>query len=205
MEVMGKRAFITAATVSLILISILAGMQVVEVSKANFVPQASINLIWSPTNKTYTSNSLMLNATFSFAVTKDNLILYSLDGNDNVTVTGVKYQIDLLWQGINVTTPLPLLSEDSHRLDIYVLPYPALNYSLPDKQTIFFTIGTRLITVPTDHPTIQAALDKTVDGDTVLVKRGTYAENPVVNKSISLIGEDRDTTEVDVTTGLNTK
>jgi parallel beta-helix repeat protein len=199
---MSKRAFIAATTISIIIISILAGMQVVEVAKANFVPQASINLIWSPTNKTYTSNSLILDATFSFAVAKGNLILYSLDGNENVTVTGVKYQLDLLWQGINVTTPLPLLSEGSHHLDIYALPYPALNYGLPDKQTVFFTISTRLITVPTDYPTIQAALDKTVDGDTVLVKRGTYAENPVVNKSISLIGEDRDTTEVDVTTGL---
>ncbi len=183
-------------------VSVLANTEVFNFAKANFVPQASINIIWSPQNNTYASNSLTLNASFSFAVTKDNLILYSLDENDNVTVTGVKHQIDLLWQGINVTAPLPLLSEGSHRLDIYALPYPALNYSQPDKQTVFFTISTRLITVPTDYPTIQAALDKAVDGDTVLVKRGTYAENPVVNKSISLIGEDRDITEVDVTTGL---
>ena len=199
---MSRKTAITAFVLSLFFISAFAGLQAVEVAVANFVPQASINFIWSPQNSTYTSNSLTLNASFSFAVTKDNLILYSLDGNDNVTVTGVKYQIDLLWQGINVTAPLPLLSEGPHRLDIYALPYPALNYSQLDKQTVLFTIRTRLITVPTDYPTIQAALDKSVDGDIVLVKRGTYVENPVVNKSISLVGEDRDVTELDVTTGL---
>ena len=183
-------------------VSLFANTEVFNFAKANFVPQASINLIWSPQNSTYASNSLTLNATFSFAVTKDNLILYSLDGNNNVTVSGIKYQIDLLWQGINVTTPLPLLSEGSHRLDIYALPYPALNYSLPDKQTVFFTIGTKLITVPTDYPTIQAAIDSAVDGDTIFVKKGTYAENPAIDKSISIFGEDRDTTEIDVSTGF---
>jgi nitrous oxidase accessory protein len=60
----------------------------------------------------------------------------------------------------------------------------------------------RTILVPADYSTIQEAIDNAVEGDTVYVKKGVYVENPVVNKSISLVGEDRDSTVIDVTAGL---
>jgi nitrous oxidase accessory protein len=60
----------------------------------------------------------------------------------------------------------------------------------------------KTIIVPDDYPTIQAAIDNASEGDTILVKKGVYVENPVVNKSVSLIGEDRDSTVIDVTAGL---
>jgi pectin methylesterase-like acyl-CoA thioesterase len=44
----------------------------------------------------------------------------------------------------------------------------------------------KTITVPDDYPTIQAALNNAVDGDTIFVKKGVYVENPIVNKSVSL-------------------
>jgi nitrous oxidase accessory protein len=62
--------------------------------------------------------------------------------------------------------------------------------------------NSRTITVPTDYPSIQAAVNNAVDGDTIYIKSGYYAENPVVNKSVSLIGEERDKTVIDVTAGL---
>jgi parallel beta-helix repeat protein len=43
---------------------------------------------------------------------------------------------------------------------------------------------------------IQDAIDNASDGDTVFVFSGTYYENVVVNKTISLVGEDRNTTEI---------
>jgi nitrous oxidase accessory protein len=58
------------------------------------------------------------------------------------------------------------------------------------------------IVVPKDYSTIQAAVNSAVDGDTIFVRKGTYVENPVVNKSISLIGEDWSSTRLDVSTGL---
>jgi nitrous oxidase accessory protein len=58
------------------------------------------------------------------------------------------------------------------------------------------------IVVPDDYTLIQDAINKAREGDTIFVKRGVYVENPVVNKSISLIGEDRDSTVIDVTAGL---
>jgi nitrous oxidase accessory protein len=60
----------------------------------------------------------------------------------------------------------------------------------------------RVITVPDDYPTIKSAITNANDGDTIFVKKGVYVENPVVNKSVSLVGEDRDSTVIDVTTGL---
>jgi nitrous oxidase accessory protein len=58
------------------------------------------------------------------------------------------------------------------------------------------------MSVPDDFPTIQAALNRAVYGDTIYVKKGTYVENPIVNKSVSLVGEDWDATIIDVSTGL---
>jgi uncharacterized protein (TIGR02145 family) len=54
------------------------------------------------------------------------------------------------------------------------------------------------IFIPQDYPTIQAGIDATSDGDTVLVSAGTYVENVNFNgKNIALIGVDRETTIID--------
>lgn len=45
--------------------------------------------------------------------------------------------------------------------------------------------------------TIQEAINNATSGDTIFVKAGTYYEQVVVNKTVSLIGEDRDSTIVD--------
>lgn len=48
-----------------------------------------------------------------------------------------------------------------------------------------------------NYTTIQAAIDDANPGDTIYVYNGTYYENIVVYKSLSLVGEDRDTTTID--------
>jgi parallel beta-helix repeat protein len=53
------------------------------------------------------------------------------------------------------------------------------------------------IIVPDDYPTIQEAINNAVSGDTILVKAGTYYEHVVVNRSITLVGEDANTTIID--------
>jgi nitrous oxidase accessory protein len=60
----------------------------------------------------------------------------------------------------------------------------------------------KTITVPDDYLTIESAINNANEGDTIFVKKGVYVENPVVNKSISLVGENRDSTVIDVTAGL---
>ena len=54
-----------------------------------------------------------------------------------------------------------------------------------------------LIYVPTDYPTIQEAISHANPGDTISVHKGSYYENVVVNKSVSLVAEDRDSTIID--------
>ena len=50
---------------------------------------------------------------------------------------------------------------------------------------------------PGNYTRIQDAIDNTSDGDTVFVFNGTYYENIVIDNSINLIGENKDTTVID--------
>jgi parallel beta-helix repeat protein len=48
-----------------------------------------------------------------------------------------------------------------------------------------------------DFTTIQEAINNATNGDKIIVHNGTYYENVVVNKSVSLVGEDRNSTILD--------
>lgn len=70
--------------------------------------------------------------------------------------------------------------------------------------TVLFFIGifpcnaiAQTITVPDDHSTIQMAIDAAVPGNTVFVRSGMYYEHVTINKSLTLQGEDRETTIID--------
>ncbi|MBD3344825.1 MAG: DUF1565 domain-containing protein [Chitinivibrionales bacterium] len=52
----------------------------------------------------------------------------------------------------------------------------------------------RKIIVPKDAPTIQRAIDKAEDGDTVYVLNGIYKENIVLKEYVTLVGQDREKT-----------
>jgi parallel beta-helix repeat protein len=55
----------------------------------------------------------------------------------------------------------------------------------------------RIIIVPDNYPTIQAGINAANLGDTIYVRAGTYYENVVVNKIVSLVGENKNTTIID--------
>ena len=44
------------------------------------------------------------------------------------------------------------------------------------------------INVPNDYSTIQAAINASINGDTISIESGTYNENIVIDKNISLVG-----------------
>jgi hypothetical protein len=56
------------------------------------------------------------------------------------------------------------------------------------------------ITVPDDYPTIQEAIDAANAGDTIYVKSGSYS-NIVVNKPLTLIGENSESTSITANSG----
>jgi parallel beta-helix repeat protein len=53
------------------------------------------------------------------------------------------------------------------------------------------------IVVPDDYSTIQEAINAANEGDTVFVRNGTYHERLVVNKTLSLVGEEPQNTTID--------
>ncbi|MCW4017601.1 MAG: right-handed parallel beta-helix repeat-containing protein [Candidatus Bathyarchaeota archaeon] len=54
----------------------------------------------------------------------------------------------------------------------------------------------KTITVPDDYSSIQAAVGNATAGDTVFVRKGTYRESVEIDKSLSLIGEDSQSTVI---------
>jgi len=62
---------------------------------------------------------------------------------------------------------------------------------------IIHPVKAAIITVPDDYSTIQKAINAANSGDTIYVKAGTYYEHVIVNKSLSLIGENKSTTIID--------
>jgi len=55
----------------------------------------------------------------------------------------------------------------------------------------------KTIVVPTDYSSISEAVNASSEGDTILVKMGTYVESVTINKSLTIIGENKETTIVD--------
>ena len=55
----------------------------------------------------------------------------------------------------------------------------------------------KILIVPDDYSTIQAAVSAAGTGDTVTVRKGVYIENIIISKSLTLQGEDRETTIID--------
>jgi parallel beta-helix repeat protein len=52
----------------------------------------------------------------------------------------------------------------------------------------------KTIIVPDDYPTIQDAINAASDGDAIFVRNGTYHENIVIDKSVRVLGENRNST-----------
>jgi hypothetical protein len=70
--------------------------------------------------------------------------------------------------------------------------------------TVSVRVGnsSKTIVVPNDYASISAAVNSASPGDTILVKSGVYYENVLITKSLTLIGEDSQTTTVIGTGGV---
>jgi len=117
-------------------------------------------------------------------------MVYENKGNDinnNESDTILKNQADT----DEVLKPLTNLSEESSEFKS-----SSLNKSTFLKNTAEVTLSGHTLYVggsgPNNYSKIQYAIDNASSGDTIFVYNGTYYENVIINKSISLVGQDRD-------------
>jgi len=73
-------------------------------------------------------------------------------------------------------------------LSFILISIPEINVAKAEPKTIV---------VPDDYASIQEAIDNADEGDTVFVKSGLYYQTAIINKSLSLVGENRETTIID--------
>jgi len=66
----------------------------------------------------------------------------------------------------------------------------------PFKDDFLLTFRRGDFYVPKDYPTIQEAIDAAKQGDIIFVLSGTYYEHVMINKTISLVGEDKSKTTI---------
>ena len=63
--------------------------------------------------------------------------------------------------------------------------------------SVMLTVDPVTIIVPDNYTTIQGAINNASSGDTIFVHIGTYYEHVVINKTITLVGEDNNFTIID--------
>jgi nitrous oxidase accessory protein NosD len=69
-------------------------------------------------------------------------------------------------------------------------------FTVPLDAVLVKANSTTTVVVPDNYATISAAIQHASQGDTVFVKSGIYHENPVISKSLSMIGENSTSTIV---------
>jgi hypothetical protein len=123
---MKRKTALTWIISFVLLVSLVAGMQVVEVAKANPFPTSPVISIESPTNKTYTANSLLLNVTLVtqwdglYFTSENRIVNYCVDGKESVQITQTEYRFDAEKQAsiFSGSAALADLAEGTHNLRV---------------------------------------------------------------------------------------
>jgi hypothetical protein len=109
----------TALAISIMLflsVAVLVGVESVKIGTANIIPASSLTITF-PTNTTHKSNTLIVSYDARFVSVQTELVTYSIDGNENVTILSQPFSG--LWETVSGNTTLHDLSEGSHHLELY--------------------------------------------------------------------------------------
>ena len=120
---------------------------------------------------------------------------YSSDGGSNWNLIGAGTKVsgtpkDGIW---NRTWNTEGLSAGTNYL-IKAVASDGTFTSEDRSDSTFSLLPSKVIRVPDDYPTIQAAIDAASSGYNITVSSGTYFEHLVIDKPLKLIGEDKNTT-----------
>ena len=122
---------------------------------------------------------------------------YNVSDWGTPTIVGNNISADAeIWDWTGVDLPMVIMKSHTYSLGKlsagkYLFIFKAWGFHV--KNTTFAVP----IIVPDDFPTIQEAINNATEGDAIYVRAGTYYENVVVNKTVLLFGEDRNTTIID--------
>jgi hypothetical protein len=138
-----KRVHAANLIVSAFLISTAAGMQVVDVAEANFIPTVSVE-ISSPLNEKTYESTIFLNVTVNFYAwgNRSKNVEYSIDDSANNTLTGNLVDIDEI-SFFNGSVALPKLSDGKHCIIVYAWVDVESNPGFKDKATSEITFYTQ--------------------------------------------------------------
>jgi parallel beta-helix repeat protein len=153
-------------------------------------------LVW-PVNRSVLLEATVFNSEIN---SETNVAFYlyingSIVNSTSISLLGASasYTINYLW------TPV---MEGVYNVTAYAAPVPAEIYIANNRESEVAIIRHPIIMkVPYDYATIQGAINAlsqpSMPEDTIQVSAGTYYENIVVNKTLSLIGEGSDRTIID--------
>jgi len=159
-------------------------------------PEHELVVSMAPLSFLKLGNSTLIDASVANQGSNDEIgIEFSLFINDTIANSTTilllqpdnSYTLEYLWA--------PTV-EGTYNITAYAHPVPGETYIGNNRVSEFVTVSTTIV-VPYSYPTIQAAITAANSGDTIFVKEGTYYEQVVINKSITLIGENRDRTIID--------
>jgi parallel beta-helix repeat protein len=141
---------------------------------------------------------------FEVAEVNPRLELVPNKGIETTTLVGSGFapnsKISVTWDGTPITTtPSPLITDGYGNFTAIISVRDQTDGTYTVKAvdgmgneaaaTFTVTLGSPSqthITVPDDYPTIQEAINHADDGDTIVVKAGTYYENVIVNKRLTI-------------------
>lgn len=86
-------------------------------------------------------------------------------------------------------------TEGIYNVTAYVIPVQ--NEIITGNNVLSKSVAVRTLRVPEKYPTIQEAINVAFRGESIFVSSGVYFENVVVNKTVSLIGENKSNTVID--------
>ncbi len=165
----------------------------VEAQVEEFVPytpdSSQVGLIcWEQSGVSY------INITIEFPDTGFHISSW---GTPNTTGNNISVDAGIWrWTGLS----FPVITTVSHTYNLGDLLYGEYNFFFetwgsPLRNTTFL-VSPEII-VPDDYSSIQEAINAANEGDTIFVSSGIYYENVVVNKTVSLVGEDKSNTIID--------